>query len=112
MAVAGGTGDGAIWNPSKFALWSQRWGDSINAPTSILLRHPTAPSPTAPLIVDTIDDSTMHNLATKYLNAVGDNPDIDPPIDLPPVQATAETDLLTRGSGFFRWLPIGWPSEN
>jgi hypothetical protein len=111
MAVAGGTGGGAIWNPSKFALWSQRWGDSNNAPTSILLHHPTAPFPTAPLIVDTIDDSDMQDLGNQYLDAVTHNPDIDPPISLPPVQTTAMIDLLARGSGFFRWLPIRWPAK-
>ena len=35
------------WNPSKFALWSQRWGnpgdDNQTYPTTVLLRHPTAP---------------------------------------------------------------------
>jgi hypothetical protein len=114
MAVAGGTGDGPIWNPSKFALWSQRWGDSSNAPTSILLRHPTAPFPTAPRIVDTIeaiDDDYMQTLGAQYLDAVRENPNIDPPIDLPPVQKSSLNVLLERDSGFFRWLPIGWPSE-
>ena len=27
------------------------------------------------------------------------------------MQLTTSPDLLTRGSGFFRWLPIGWPPE-
>ena len=41
--VARGPRDSAEWHPSKYALWSERWGDAANAPTSILLRHPTAP---------------------------------------------------------------------
>ena len=41
--VARGPRDLAEWHPSKYALWSERWGDAANAPTSILLRHPTAP---------------------------------------------------------------------
>jgi len=94
------------WSRSKFALWSQRWGDSTNAPTSILLRHPTAPFVG---IVDAIDDSHMQGLGNAYLQAVTKNLDIDPPINLPPVQSTISNDSPERGSGFFRWLPIGWP---
>jgi hypothetical protein len=94
------------WSPSKFSLWSQRWGDSTNTPTSILLRHPTAPFVG---IVDAIDDRQMQGLGNAYLEAVRENTDIDPPIELPPVQSTISNGSLTRGSGFFRWLPIGWP---
>jgi hypothetical protein len=115
MAVADGTGDGPIWNPSKFALWIQTWGDSNNAPTSILLRHPTAPFPTNPRIVDTIeaiDDDYMQTLGDQYLDAVRENPNIHLPSHFPKkVQRTSLKVLLARDSGFFRWLPIGWPSE-
>lgn len=110
--VAGATLEAPSWNPGKFSLWSQGWGDLNDALVSISLRHPTAPFPTAPLIVDTIDDDGMQKLANQYLDAVNKNPNIYRPIDLPPVQLTTSTDLLTRGSGFFRWLPIGWPPEN
>ena len=66
------------WSPSKFALWNQRWGDSANTPTSILLRHPTAPFIGT---VDAIDDIQMQGLGNAYLKAVMENPDIDPPIN-------------------------------
>jgi hypothetical protein len=107
--VAGGTGDASTWNPGKFALWSQNWGGN-NAPISISLRHPTAPFPATPLIVDTIDDETMQELGSQYLDAVTNNHNIYLPIHLPPVQSSTSDDLLGRNSGFFRWLPIGWPS--
>ena len=110
--VAGTTREAPTWNPGKFSLWSQGWGDLNDALISFSLRHPTAPFPTAPLIVDTIGDDSMQQLANQYLDAVNKNPNIYRPIDLPPVQLTESSDLLTRGSGFFRWLPIAWPPEN
>ena len=100
------------WNPGKFSLWSQGWGDLNDALVSISLRHPTAPYPTAPLVVDTIGDDDMQQLANQYLDAVNQNPNIYRLIDLPKVQLSESPDLLTQGSGFFRWLPIGWPPEN
>jgi hypothetical protein len=109
--VTGGTRDAAAWNPSKFALWSQGWGDANDALISISLRHPTAPFPTAPLIFNTINSDDLQRLGNQYLDAVNQNPNIYLPIPLPPVQLTLSSDMLKRGSGFFRWLPIGWPPE-
>src|SRR5271163_3340275 len=48
QAESGASGGGQLgWNPSRFSLWSQRWGDPNNSnqsfPTTVLLRHPTAP---------------------------------------------------------------------
>jgi hypothetical protein len=110
--VAGGAREAPIWNPGKFSLWSQAWGDLNDALISISLRHPTAPFPAAPLIVGTIADDGMQQLANQYLGAVNRNPNIYLPIELPKVRPTKSGDPLTRESGFFRWLPIGWPPEN
>ena len=44
----------------------------------------------------------MQGLGNAYLEAVRENTDIDPPIELPPVQSTISNGSLTRGSGFFR----------
>ncbi|MET4387233.1 hypothetical protein ABIB73_002988 [Bradyrhizobium sp. F1.4.3] len=104
--VARGPRDSAEWRPSKYALWSERWGDAANTPTSILLRHPTAPFL---VTVPAIDDSNMQRVGNEYLEAVAKNRDIDPPIDLPPVFTTDPRDFIKRGSGFIRWLPLGWP---
>lgn len=105
--VARGPRDSAEWHPSKYALWSERWGDAANAPTSILLRHPTAPFLRT---VRAINDLNMQRVGKDYLEAVADNPDIDPPIDLRGVFKTNSRDFFKRRfSTFFRWLPLGWP---
>jgi len=104
--VARGPGDSPEWHPSKYALWSERWGDADNTPTSILLRHPTAPFL---VTVPAIDDSNMQRVGNEYLEAVASNDDIDPPIDLPAVFTTDSREFFKRGSGFIRWLPLGWP---
>ena len=107
--VARGPRDLAEWHPSKYALWSERWGDAANAPTSILLRHPTAPFL---VTVPAIDDFNMQRVGNEYLEAVASNHDIDPPIDLPAVFTTNSREFFKRGSGFIRWLPLGWPPAN
>lgn len=104
--VARGPRDSAEWHPSKYALWSERWGDAANAPTSILLRHPTAPFLRT---VPAIDDYNMQRVGNEYLEEVAKNRDIDPPIHLPPVFTTDSEEFFKRGSGFIRWLPLGWP---
>ncbi|WP_456685072.1 hypothetical protein [Bradyrhizobium sp. P5_C11_2] len=104
--VARGPRDSAEWRPSKYALWSERWGDAANAPTSILLRHPTAPFLKT---VDAIDDRHMQRLGNEYLKAVTRNSKIDPRIHLPSVHTTISNASIKPRSGFFRWLPLGWP---
>lgn len=105
--VARGPHDSAEWRPSKYALWSERWGDAVNTPTSILLRHPTAPYR---VTVRRIDDSNMQRVGNEYLKAVMANRDIDPPIKLPKVFTTKSRDFFKRRfSGFIRWLPLRWP---
>lgn len=107
--VARGPRNSAEWHPSKYALWSERWGDAANTPTSILLRHPTAPFLRT---VPAIDNSNMQDVGNEYIEAVAKNRDIDPPIDLPPVFTTNSEEFFKRGSGFIRWLPLGWPPAN
>ena len=109
--VAGGARDAAAWNPGKFALWSQGWGDLNDDQISFSLRHPTAPFPTAPRIVSSINNDDLQRLANEYLDAVNKNPNIYRPIPIPPVQLSISSDLI-KGEGFFRWLPIGWPPGN
>ena len=105
--VARGPRDSAEWHPSKYALWSERWGDAANAPTSILLRHPTAPFLRT---VPAIDSLNMEPVGNDYLEAVASNPDIDPPIKLPQVFTANSRDFFKRRfSGFIRWLPLRWP---
>ncbi|MCP3442564.1 hypothetical protein [Bradyrhizobium sp. CCGUVB14] len=108
--VARGPRDSAEWNPSKYALWSERWGDAANAPTSILLRHPTAPFLKT---VDAIVDGNMQRVGNDYLEAVVRNPRIDPPIELPDVLPTDSRDFFKPGlSSLIRWMPLGWPPAN
>jgi hypothetical protein len=109
--VAGGTGDAVTWNPGKFAVWSQSWGDLNNAPISISLRHPTAPFPATPRIVGpTINSHDMEQLGNQYLDAVKNNPNIYLPTTLPRVHPSKSKDFDVK-SGLMRWLPIGWPPE-
>ena len=75
--VARGPREYAEWHPSKYALSSKRWGDAANAPTSILLRHPTAPFLGT---VPEINSLNMQPVGNEYLEAVARNPDIDSPI--------------------------------
>jgi hypothetical protein len=106
-----------IWTPSKFALWSQRWDDPNDAsPTSFLLHHPTAPYPDNPLLVDQVEDSTkdIQQLAFDYLTDVNERTDIESPLQLPPAwlkQLNSKQVPLDEKTTF-RWLPIGWPSDD
>lgn len=110
---AGGKSDQPIWNPRKFAVWSQRWGDPNDAnPTSILLHHPTAPFPSVPRVVDKINDTTMRQLGFDYLSRATELTDIDPPLDLPQAWLNQLDPAQIPNDPTFRWLPIGWPSED
>ena len=106
--VARGPRDSADWHPSKYALWSERWGDAANTPTSILLRHPTAPFLKT---VPAVDDFNMQGVGNEYIEAVAKNRDIDPPIDLPKVFTTNSRDFFKRRhfAGLMRWMPLRWP---
>jgi hypothetical protein len=97
------------WSPTKFALEYRRWATN-KAATSILLSHPTAPFPSMGLLVDAIDDDTMQQLGLRYIVAVSENRNIDPPLDLP----SSWIDALsgTGSNSTFRWLPLGWPPKD
>jgi hypothetical protein len=106
--IAAGSGGGFSWSPAKFALQYRRWSTN-DAATSVLLTHPTAPFPATGLLVDAIDDKTMQDLGLRYLAAVSGNPDIDPPLDLPP--SWLEALKGTGSNAAFWWLPLGWPPQ-
>src|SRR3981081_3508530 len=78
-----------IWTPSKFALWSERGIDPTDgSPTAVMIRHPTAPFPDEPVVVDQIDDATIdgriRKLGFDYLTIVSELPQINQALDLPP----------------------------
>jgi hypothetical protein len=86
-AMAVYSADAYAWNPSRNALWSQRWGDYYddkqNYPTAILLRHPTAPYVGE---VDEINNDNMQCIAYEYLIAANSltEPHIDKRLKIPP----------------------------
>src|SRR5262245_53360697 len=113
--ASAGTIDQQIWTRSRFALWSQRWKDPNDAnPTAVLLHHPTAPFPHAPLIVDQIDDTNakkIQKLAFDYLMVVNQLTDIDHPLGLPKEAWLEQLNPSQPPENpTSRWLPIGWPS--
>jgi hypothetical protein len=97
------------WRPSKFALWSQRWGDPDNDnqsfPTTVLLRHPTAPF-RGTARVGTLEQD-LHRIAHQYLLTVNNSSLIEPPLGLP----AAWVDALNPANPnpWFGWLPLAWP---
>ena len=109
--VARGPRDSAEWHPSKYALWSERWGDAANAPTSILLRHPTAPFlRTVPAIDDSQYAAPWEMNTSKRWRAIPIS--IRPSICRQCSQTNSRDFFKRRFSGFIRWLPLGWPPAN
>src|SRR5258705_1238935 len=105
----GGASINTTWTPSKYALWSQRWGgvDKDDA-IAVLLRHPTAPFPDRPLVVDQNDDTAIERLAYEYLKRVNALALIDPPLGLPPAWGNVLDPDNPPANPTFMWLPIGW----
>jgi hypothetical protein len=102
------------WNPSRFALWSQRWGnpgdDNQTYPTTVLLRHPTAPF----IGTGTISnfehfEYDLRKTAHDYLVAANTNPLIDPPLGLPHEWLDALDPDQPGGDPSFGWLPLEQP---
>jgi hypothetical protein len=97
-----------IWGLSKFALWSQRWGnpDDPNQtyPTIVLLRHPTVPF----IGVGTIGnfEHDLQKAAHDYLVAANNNVLIDPPLELPLKWLDALDPDQAGGDPSFGWLPF------
>jgi len=112
-ARAGASGRDLLgWPPSKFALWSQRWGDPSNSyqtfPTTVLLRHPTAPFTGTASVTNLEDD--LKRIAHDYLVAASSSQLVEPSLGLP-----AEwLDALDPGRSdpSFGWLPFGWPTTS
>jgi len=102
--------DTSLWHPSKFALWSQRWGDPNNIhqpfPTTVLLRHPTAPFP-GTVRADTFEQD-LQKIAHRYLVTVNGSRLVEPSLELP----AAWLDALdpAHPNPWFGWLPLAWPS--
>lgn len=102
------------WTPSRYALWSQRWGDpndlNQNYPTTVLLRHPTAPFEAS--VSDIRDDTQMQKIAYRYLVQANGLRNIDLPLGIPGEWIAAlnpgprpRTDVFPEP----KWLPIKWP---
>jgi hypothetical protein len=127
MAVR--SADAYAWNPSRNALWSQRWGDYYddkqNYPTAILLRHPTAPYVD---VINKIDNECMQRVSYDYLTAANSlkEPHIDKSLNIPSelltalapapapnseVQSPELSLVVLTDAKSFRWLPIGWPPQ-
>jgi hypothetical protein len=105
-------GDNPVWNPGKYAVWSQRWVDpKDSAPTTILLRHPCAPFTG---VVKDLDNQTLQALAVAYIERAIELPDIVPRLELPMewLQALNSTRITKRTAAAFGWLPIQWPPES
>jgi hypothetical protein len=113
MAVYSADTAASTWNPSRYALWSQRWGDydddRQNYPTAIVLRHPTAPYVD---VVDEITDEKMQAVAYAYLELANSLPQIVPALDIPPALIKALGPSATPDLTSFRWLPIEWPPRS
>ena len=100
------------WPPSKFALWSQRWGDPHNSnqgfPTTVMLRHPTAP------FIGTASAGTLERdlqgIAHSYLVAASNSQLINPSLELPDEWLLALDPANSDPA--FGWLPLGWPTSN
>jgi hypothetical protein len=104
--------DHPTWNPGKFAVWSRRWVDPRrSAPTTLLLRHPSAPF-TA--VVKDLDDRTLRSLAFSYLARAIELTDIVPRLELPKewLQALNPNNRDLRLASAFGWLPIQWPPSS
>jgi hypothetical protein len=100
------------WHPSKFALWSQRWGDPNNInqgfPTTVLLRHPTAPFIGKASVGNFEYD--LRKVAHRYLVAASDPSLVDPSLELPAEWLDALDPDHSDPS--FGWLPLGWPTPS
>src|SRR4030081_1911190 len=105
-------GDHAVWNPGKYAVWSQRWVDAKDsAPTTILLRHPSAPFTG---VVKDFRDQALRALAFAYLERATKLTDIQPRLEVPEewLRALSSTKINPRLASAFGWLPIQWPPSN
>src|SRR5216683_1731185 len=94
------------WNPSRSALWSQRWGDPNNDnqtyPTTVLLRHPTAPF----TATGTVSEHDLKKTAHAYLTAANCCNLVNPSLNLPQEWLDALDPVHPAGDPSFGWLPF------
>jgi hypothetical protein len=107
---AGPRGARSIWRPSKFALWSQRWGDPNNDnqtyPTIVLLRHPTAPFTATVRATGTVSEHDLKKTAHAYLTAANSHNLVNPSLNLPREWLDALDPAHPGGDPSFGWLPF------
>ena len=115
-ARSGASGGGQLgWNPSTFSIWGQRSGDPNNSnqafPTTLLLRHPTAP-----FLGTASADNLEHDLqkiAHRYLATATKLRVVGSSLGLPPGWLHAlDPDQPDYPDQWFRWLPLGWPTTD
>ena len=98
------------WNPSRFALWSQRWGDPHNDnqtyPTTVLLRHPTAPFTATVKAAGTVSEHDLQKTAHAYLTAANCCNLVNPSLNLPQEWLDALDPVHPGGDPSFGWLPF------
>jgi hypothetical protein len=98
------------WQPSRFALWSQRWGDpndpNQTCPTTVLLRHPTAPFIATVRTTGTFRsfEHKLKEAAHAYLTAANSSKLVNPSLSLPQEWLDALDPVGPGGS--FGWLPF------
>jgi hypothetical protein len=103
----------ARWQPSRFALWSQRWGDPNNDsqtyPTTVLLRHPSAPFTATITATGTVSEHDLKKIAHAYLTAANSSNLVDPSLNLPQEWLDALDPDNPGGDPTFGWLPFTSP---
>ena len=103
------------WRPSRFALWSQSWGDPNNDsqtyPTTVLLRHPTAPFTATVTTTGTVRslEDKLKKTAHAYLTEVDRRKLINPSFNLPYGWLDALDPVHPGGDPTFGWLPFTSP---
>jgi hypothetical protein len=104
----------ANWNPSRFALWSQRWGDPNNDnqtyPTTVLLRHPTAPFTVTK--AGAVSEHDLKKTAHAYLTAANSSNLVNPSLNLPQEWLDALDPDHPGGDPSFGWLPFTSPTTD
>ena len=118
-ASPGASGGGQLgWNPSKFSVWSQRWGDPNNSnqtfPTTVMIRHPTAPFLGIASAGNLEHD--LQKIAHRYLVAATHSRLVSPSLGLPRQWLHAldpdNPNHSNHPDPWFGWLPLRWPATD
>lgn len=92
----GDDGEWPVWKPGKFALHRECWVDPDDeAPTRILLQHPTTPFVR---ILGEVNERALQDSALDYLREAN----LLATLELPP----AWLESLTTPRGYFGWVPV------